>query len=199
MKNRILKLNPVIFLFLLTITLVACGNRPKGVLSDMKMENLLYDLHLAEGEINNNHSLFASDSIRKENLLNSVLKKHKVTRNQLDASIDWYAGNLDRYKKIGDNLSSRFEKDIQVLRDIASQSQMKNNPDLVELPFISDSTQFFNHYYLPRNVFAFQTDTTFYKFGGTYEVHFNVLGINKTNNPELTFCVECAEIGRAHV
>jgi hypothetical protein len=155
------------------------------------MEDLLYDLYVAEGEINNNHSVFSSDSIRKANLFNSVLKKYKVTKNQLDASIEWYANNLGRYNKINSNINNRFEVNIQALEDLRSQTRFSS--DFIGSSLIRDSIYVLNSYNLPRNTFSFRTDTTISNFGGIFEVRFNVLGINKTDNPELTFCVQCAD------
>jgi Xanthine dehydrogenase, molybdopterin-binding subunit B len=155
------------------------------------MENLLYDLYVAEGEINNNHSVFSSDSIRKANLFNSVLKKHKVTKKQLDASIEWYANNLRHYNKINSNINNRFENNIQALEDLRSQASFSS--DFTGPSLIRDSIYLLNVYSLPRNTFSFRTDTTFSDFGGIFELQLSVLGINGTDNPELTFCVQCAD------
>ena len=181
-----------IILFLLTILLIACSNRPKEVLTDKKMEDLLYDLYVAEGEVTTNYPIFGTDSLRKETLFNSVLAKHKVTKTELDASIDWYSDNLDKYAKINKNLSNRFEKDIQSMRD-PNIEQVQPLVNYIDLPFIRDSVNFLNPYSLPRNLFSFRSDTALYEYGGIYEVQFNVLGINEAIRSELTFCVECAD------
>jgi hypothetical protein len=177
------------------VALIACTSRPREVLSDKKMENLLYDLYLTEGEIRANGPIFFADSIRKGNLLNSVLGKHKVSREQLDVSIDWYAHNLNRYQKILENLQTRYKEDIQALKLIEDTLPIKSthSEGITGLPCIGDSIQFLNLYNLPENVFVFRTDTSFYQFGGIYELQFNALGVNETSGPELTFCVKCAD------
>ncbi|MDL2323004.1 DUF4296 domain-containing protein [Bacteroidales bacterium OttesenSCG-928-A17] len=186
-----MKLNPIIFFLLLAVFLSACSNRPKGVLSEKKMENLLYDLRLAEAEISNNNQIFSSDSLRKATLLNSVLEKHKVSRTQLDASITWYASNLKMYKVINENLSQRYAENIQSLRDASAQAK-----DLFlgseGVLFAIDSAVWFD-IYSERNVFPFQIETHLLKYGGALEVKFNILGVNGVNNPELTFCVNCVD------
>lgn len=155
------------------------------------MGNLLYDLRVAEEEINNNSLIFSTDSVRRDNLFNSVLKKHKVTRKQLETSIDWYAGDLERYHKIMNNLSERFTENIQYLKD--SKIQLDALANQTGLPLVNDSMFFFNASNISPNLFSFCTDTSFYSFGGIYEVQFNLLGIDANINPELTFCVKCAD------
>ena len=159
------------------------------------MENLLYDLNVAEKEIGDNLSIFFSDSIRKENLLNSVLKKHKVTRSELDASIGWYAGNLGKYNKINTNLRKRYQKSIQELRDAIPKisESTESFSDSAVRPLILDSVAFLNSYNLSRPIFTFGTDTVLFAFGGAFELQFTVLGIDEIHNPELTFCVQCAD------
>jgi len=159
------------------------------------MENLLYDINVAEKAIGDNLSSFFSDSVRKETFFNSVLEKHKVTRRELDASIEWYAGNLGRYNKINANLRKRFQKSIQELRDVSPEisESVGNFSDSAGQLLIQDSVAFLNPYNLSRPFFTFKTDTVFFAYGGAFDLQFTILGIDGIHNPELTFCVQCAD------
>lgn len=190
-----MKLKQLVVIFPV-IFLIACGNRPSYVLSEKKMENVLFDLYIADGEINNNHELFSSDSLRKRNLLNSVLKKHKITGAQLDSSLNWYSGNLDKYLKINQNINTRYAEEIQKRKDIQSRElamKSKRVEGMIILPAQRDSISFLTHLSIPSGIYTFESDTLMMRYGGTYDVEFNILGMDKTANPEFTMCVVCAD------
>ena len=151
----------------------------------------MYDLYIAEGEVTHNSPVFSGDSIRKANLFNSVLKKHKTSRKQLDASLEWYADNLDKFQKINTNLSERIQNEIKLLEEMKPDE--KKLTGFTELPFVSDSISFLNMYTLNKPAFSFRSDTTFMKYGGDFEVRFHILGVDEINKPEFTLCVECSD------
>ncbi|MDR1372609.1 MAG: DUF4296 domain-containing protein [Dysgonamonadaceae bacterium] len=125
MKNSV-----IIVAMLLPLIFTACRNSPYKILSDRKMEALLFDLYIAEAGMNNNITVFAQDSARKSQLLESVLKLHDVTRAQLDSSLLWYAGNLDRYIKVNENVERRY---VSLIENLDRQQQTKAttvNPDV---------------------------------------------------------------------
>ena len=199
MKNRKLKrtlrINPIISVLFLTFLSFACSNRPSYVLSENKLEKVLYDIYLAEAEINVDYAVFSSDSARKQELLNSVLKKHKITEAVLDSSLAWYSGHLEQYFKINNNLTKRFTDAAETLKKgeekISKNNIIAENNGFV-LPVgkerfllrISD---------LPNNVYTFKADTVLSRYGGAYKLQFNVLGVSASLQPVVTLCVQCTD------
>jgi len=190
LKSRKLKVNPIVAALFSTILFFACSNRPSHVLSEKKMEKVLYDLYLAEAEISANYTVFSSDSARKSDLLNSVLKKHKITEAVLDTSLAWYSGNLERYLKINDNLNKRFTEEAEALGRREGKGKAKSG--FVDLPvkekfFLLSSTN------LLSNASPFKADTILNLYGGAYQLQFSVLGISTPPYPIVTLCVQCAD------
>ena len=188
-----MKVNPNIPVLFLTFFIFACSNRPSHVLSESKMEKVLYDIYLAEAEINNNYAIFSSDSARKQELLNSVLKKHKITEAVLDTSLAWYSGHLEAYFKINEKLSKRFTEAADKLRrQEEMQAQSNVNVDHWVLPvenerFLLRSSDLLN------NIHTFKADTALYRYGGVYELQFDVLGLSSSLHPVVTLCVQCRD------
>ena len=128
----------------------------------------MYDIYLAEAEINANFNTFASDSARKQDLLNSVLKKHKITEAVLDTSLIWYSGNMEKYIKINDKVSKRFAEAADKLRPkeetITKKIVIAEGSGFV-LPV--DKEHFFLKISdLPNRVYTFKADTILDRYGG---------------------------------
>ena len=159
------------------------------------MEKVLYDIYLADAMIKTNYSVFSSDSARKQDLLNSVLKKHKITEAVLDTSLVWYSGNLDKYNKININLTKLFAETAESMRQKEGMT--------AQLDFVSESKGFVlpvekNNFLLsisdlPNNVYTFKTDTILNRFGGAYKLQFNILGVSSSFQPVVTLCVQCVD------
>ena len=197
MKNRKLKrklkINTIIPFLFLTFFLFACSNRPSYVLSEKKMEKVLYDIYLAEAEIISYN--FSSDSARKQELLNSVLKKHKISEAVLDTSLVWYSGNLEKYLKINNNLNKRFTEAMDKLKPEEGTLMKKNV--IVEgsgfvLP-VEKENFLLRISDLPNKTYTFKTDTILDRYGGRYELQFNILGVSALLNPVVTLCVQCVD------
>ena len=110
MKNTF----PRFFAYLSVCVLVACTNRPFHVLPEKKMEDILFDLYIAETEIKENTILY-NDSLKRE-LLQSVFKKHKISEQKFDTSLVWYNAHLEKYMKINDKLTERYTVLINTLQ-----------------------------------------------------------------------------------
>lgn len=157
------------------------------------MEAVLYDIYIAEGEINNNYSIFSSDSARKQDLLNSVFKKHKIKEADFDSSLVWYSGHLDKYIKINEKLNLRFA----ALSDTIRKREMQSKPavldaNLIYMP-VKEENFFLTSSNLFQNAYTFKADTLLNRYGGTYKLQFNVLGITPLLRPVVTFCVKCTD------
>jgi len=188
-----LKINSIIPVLFLTSLFFACSTRPSYVLSESKMERVLYDIYLSEAEINTNYAVFSSDSARKQELLNSVLKKHKITEAVLDTSLAWYSGHLEKYFKINEKVSKRFTETAEKLkRQLETPEKLTENAERLILPsgkerFLLESGDLLN------NVYTFKADTTLNRFGGVYELQFDILGLSGSLHPVVTLCAQCPD------
>ncbi|GHV20784.1 hypothetical protein FACS189428_0250 [Clostridia bacterium] len=127
-----MKNNPTIGFILFFLLFTACTNRPWNVLSEKKMENLLFDLYIAETEIKENSPVFQSDSLRKQQLLHSVFEKHHVSEKRFDTSLVWYNAHLDRYLKINEKLTERY---TLLITKLQAEVQKTNLPKRRSLTF----------------------------------------------------------------
>ena len=188
-----MKIKLLVPLFFLSAFFTACDNRPFHVLSDKKMETVLFDVYIAQAEIDNNNAVF-SDSARKADLLNAVLQKHKINKAVFDSSLVWYSDNLENYIKVNEKIMKRYVKMTDDLR-----AKQVENPEMLiaeerGIQYPVNSKAFFLHREdLPQNVYAFEADTTLQESGGTYNLRFNVLGFSSKIRPAVTFCVQCQD------
>jgi hypothetical protein len=180
-------------LFFLSAFFTACDNRPFHVLSDKKMEAVLFDVYIAQAEIDIDRTVF-SDSAQKADLLNAVLQKHKTNKADFDSSLVWYSYNLDKYVKINENIMKRYAKMADDLK-----TEQAENPEMliaekqgIRYP-VNSKAFFLQKEDLPQHVYAFEADTTLQESGGSYNLWFNILGLSPQMRPVVTFCVQCQD------
>jgi len=179
----------VYILLLISILLLPACGKPSWVLSEKQMEDMLFDIHLADAEISNNYMDFRTEK-QKQDLYASVFEKHKITKEQFDTSLVWYGKNLSKYLAIYDKLNERYS----VLSDsittrIDRQNQM--------LAIVNDSGRF-NLWKMPeafilnsrsgKNLVSFDIDSLQLSPKEYYEFMFSVLGITDSiTAPSITF------------
>lgn len=100
----------LVLLLSMTLLLAACTHRPKGMLSEKEMADLLADLEMAEAYYNTS---VGDDYIDKETLRRSVLKQHGVTPEELDSIQAYYGRNMDEYSKLYDKVAENIRKRSQ--------------------------------------------------------------------------------------
>lgn len=157
----------IVFLGIL-LTLAACGRRPRYVIPENKMMEVLYDIRLAEA-IYGSENYFRTDSM-KDALVNGVLQKHEITQAQLDSSLYWYADNISEYNAINDSVSSRLRKEndryLKLQEDRSSRQRNFSGYIIPPFYYLTDitPTMAFNidsfqikNIDLPSFVFHFQT------------------------------------------
>ncbi|MEI7676335.1 MAG: DUF4296 domain-containing protein [Bacteroidales bacterium] len=92
------------------IVFSACVGTPNDVVSETKMEKILYDSYLGEN-ISDTELTPIYESNAREIYLMSILKKYDVTKKQYDTSLNWYLAHLDVYTKIYDRVITRLKKE----------------------------------------------------------------------------------------
>jgi hypothetical protein len=103
------------------------------------MEDVLFDLSIAEAEMNDRYMYFGNDSLRRQQWLNSVFEKHRITEADFDTSLVWYNNNMDNFLKVNQRVTDR----LQVLADRLTRQidrKNQNQPLHLDHPLEIDST-----------------------------------------------------------
>lgn len=183
-KKFKLKINSYI-LFCIAVCLVsACSGPPSYVLSEKQMEDVLYDLYLAESEIKQNQPVFRQDSLLKEQLLQSVFDKNRIYKQEFDTSLVWYNSNLDRYIKINERLEQRYTDEIARLRAEVdkTQAQVSN----VDSSYIYHSYPFTLSAYRQAIHPFIVEDSLLLAKDNRYSIKFLAMGIHHSGYPIFT-------------
>jgi hypothetical protein len=178
----------IVFFILSAILFSACGNRPPVVLSDKKMENVLFDLYIAEAEIRENNAVFFADTLRKQQLLHSVFQKHGISEQIFDISLVWYNANLDKYVKVNNKVAERYSLLIKNLEE--ERKRIQDRLTVRDTVFLFASPVFMLHPGRGENIRAFHLDSTCLDALQTYQLKLLTIGMNDSIKPILTFCVQ---------
>ena len=132
------------------MSMIAC--RPRDVLSNSKMRDVLYDLHRMDGAIQtagynygHNQELAA--------YYQSVLDKHGITQAEFDSSLVWFTDNPQIFNKIYPRVVERLQADLdyeEVLRDERitklreARKAGKLGEDIVEVKHIQSLREYQN-------------------------------------------------------
>ena len=172
------------------IQISSCQNRPKVVLNRNKMEQLMYDIYIAEATIENDMQYFGSPE-EKEAYINKVFAAHNVTQSQWDTSLSWYSDRIDLYLRMNDSIEARLQR-------------TKADVDFKLLQFqtqtIDQEPEIYSGSYIPRiysfnmpgtitNGFRFQLDSTEISSdikNDLFSFNLNVIGIPPSANSNLT-------------
>ncbi len=162
-----------LWILLVALTLCsACGKR-KILLSEHKMEDVLFDYHLSMSMMR----LEGADSIRSKQYLQAILTKHNITQEQFDSSMVYYMTHADRMRDIYEHLSSRFTNEgrLQGLEgsNLSTTTTFEGDTaNLWNLPPVEVFTE-----YVPNSLlkFTIPTDSTFLegdKFTFSFDTQF---------------------------
>ena len=182
------------FIFLLFFS---CTNRPNDVLSEQKMEAVLFDLYQLEVVINENRSIFDNDSILRAQCLKSIFDKHKISEAKFDTSLVWYNANLGKFLKINEQLNNRYSQLIddlnateEIIRKAATQIDTFY---LIQKPTVWLSSK--------KGVKVFSlcnSDSLEINRLRTYELKCNVLGLRDSIFTVLRFFIVCNDTTIIH-
>lgn len=108
--------------------LLACvamiGCRPRHVLSNHEMRDVLYDLHRADGAIQVAGYNYSHDQ-EVAAYYKHILDKHGITQAQFDSSLVWYTDNPQIFNKIYPKVLERLEADLEREEQIRDASRAK--------------------------------------------------------------------------
>lgn len=106
MKTVAFPFRPFLCFLLVVVFLFSCKQEmPKGIMDKGKMENLLYDYHLAQAM-----AAMSADSVDYYTRLycRAVYRKYGVTEEDFNRSMEWYMRHSEQLFKIYRNLDKRY-------------------------------------------------------------------------------------------
>lgn len=101
-----------------------CNRRPKDILSENQMVEILTDLQLADAYYNT--SVGPRNRVSRDDLVEGILEKHGVSREELDSTIAYYGRNIDDYYK----LYARVDRNLKSLNRTAGGEEIDNADDI---------------------------------------------------------------------
>lgn len=131
---------------LFTLFFVSCGTKPSDLIKEDKMVELLQDLYKADAILKKDKKYNSFQ--KKDALVDAIFKKHKVTQENFDKSLDWYAENIDIYNGIVDTVGVRLQREL----DIAS----KESTDIYKNKLFDFTTELPAYYILDQNISTFR-------------------------------------------
>lgn len=124
-----MKLHRLIVMLLLAGSFVACQvKRPEIVLPDNKMEDVLYDYHIAKAM---GEELSRNEYYKKVLYIDAVFKKHGITEEVFDSSMVWYAHNPEALTKIYEKVNTRLKRERDGVNHLIA---MRDNKPKTTLP-----------------------------------------------------------------
>ena len=107
------------WLVIVCVLLAIVGCRPRGILSNNEMRDVLYDLHRMDGalQVAGYHSGHGQEVSA---YYQSVLDKHGITQAEFDSSLVWFTDNPQIFNKIYPRVIDRLQADVDyqdALRD----------------------------------------------------------------------------------
>ncbi len=155
-----------LFLFILTICLLcACDNTPNGVISKGKMEDILFDFHIAQSIIYDLNS--AEQEEKGQEYIDAVFRKYDVTQEEFDSSLVWYSRHTKEYHKIYENIMERYEKLNSELQLLNGNKDMMavftNGGDTTDIWGAQKLLVLRNNDILNKESFSIKADTSFHK------------------------------------
>ena len=152
-----------ICMLFLAACIMACGvERPKGILSDKEMEEVLYDYHAAKVLGDNEPS---SQKYKTTIYYMSVFRKHNITEEQFDSTLAWYSKNPETFNKVYQKVIKRIQDEKGALeRSIAISGKGRSSTMKGDSVNIWNGVPMFTLTGLPydnRVTFHFENDLNF--------------------------------------
>ena len=148
---------------------------PRGIMSESKMERVLYDYHVAQAM---GDSPGDSADFKKAEYIDEVFRSNGITEAEFDSSMVWYMRHTERLYNIYDRLNKRLSKNAQALGGLVAQSKLYSGDDnmLTDTTDIWTGQQFYAlapSGYANRMTFTIKSDSSFHKTD-RFVLHFNV-------------------------
>ena len=158
-----MRFDNVPYMVLLVITcmlLSSCQNRPREVMSRKKMEQVMYDVYIAEATMETDYQNFNTPE-KKEAFINKVFELHNTTTAQWDSSLSWYSDRIDLYLQINDSVKARLKRTQSGIDSEISSANRKiiDSDEIIFSPSYIPPIYIFNMPGSDRGGFKFMLDS----------------------------------------
>ena len=105
--------NKCVFILVILLLAVSCKNkRPAGVLNPSKLEDVLFDYHIARSIAG-----LSGDSIdfRRMEYTEAVFRKYRISRAEFDSTMLWYSRHTNELYNVYQNIEKRLNKEASLL------------------------------------------------------------------------------------
>lgn len=153
-----------LILSLLLFAISGCRlNRPEDVLSPKRLEQFLYDYHLAQAVA---QELPKEERYKTDAYIEWAYGKNGITKEELDHSLIWYTRYPKELSKIYKRLSNRVESEYKVASMALSKTEKKSvavrSGDSVDLWYLGKTALLNTSDLMYRLTYSIGYDTTFY-------------------------------------
>lgn len=160
-----MRTNSLLLMGLMAIMLSGCRvNRPDDVLTPKRMEQFLYDYHLAQSIT---QELPREERYTTPAYIEWAYHKHGITKSEFDRSLVWYTRYPKEFAKIYKRLSLTVEREYNAAGKILSQIEKKSfviqSGDSVSLWYLNHTALMNSSQFMDRITFQINRDTTFHK------------------------------------
>ncbi len=160
MKSSVFNLHLSIAFIILTF--MSCEWRSDDVVSSRKMEDILFDYHIAQAMVLN---LTADERDKSLPYLEAVYEKHGITAAQFDSSLIYYNRHPDQLADIYKNLKTRYERLDGKLSLMIGSNEMRTTytagGDTAEIWSGAKLLVLRQGPYLNRQTYTLKADTSF--------------------------------------
>lgn len=153
-------------LALLAFTLVLSGcrlNRPDDVLSPRRMEQFLYDYHLAQAI---SQELPREEKYTTPAYIDWAYQKNGITKEEFDRSLVWYTRYPKElakiYKRLDNRIDDEYKAAARSLSKIEKKSFTIQSGDSVNLWYLDRTALLNTSAYMNRVTYRINRDTTFH-------------------------------------
>lgn len=114
----------IVVCFLLVV-LLGCESqkKPKNLLSEEEMIDVLYDLTLYQSMKNYN---FNKDTLVLNGTIDEMLKKHGIDSATFVEQNDYYLRDMKRYAHLYDEVAERLKKELEHKKELNKERQQNN-------------------------------------------------------------------------
>lgn len=155
----------IVILGLLAFALSGCRlNRPDNVLSPKKMEQFLYDYHLAQAIT---QDLPREEKYTTNAYIDWAYEKNGITKDEFNASLIWYTRypkELARiYKRLSNRIDDEYRRASRSLSQIEKKSFTIQSGDSVNMWYLDKTAILNTSDYMSKLTYMVSNDTTFHK------------------------------------
>lgn len=181
-----------ILVFIILIScFTSCNDKHDLIVSKSKMEQVLYDYHVAQALIS---SLPLDERYKAEMYMEAVYEKNEITKAQFDSSMVYYNRHAEDLKDIYDNLHDRFalmNEKIQLQTGNNEMMAFSDNGDTTNIWGGKKIIMLRNKNILNKETFTLNADTSFHK-GDKFILKANTRLINnekRSRDYRMTMCL----------